>query len=113
MNPLHKPEDQDHLVEIIQSIEANGWIGAPLVIFGDQLITGSHRYAACQALDWSDGEIPTVALEDIFAYCGLDFETLSAEEGNPDPITDMIDFTALLAYLPSAVRAEYGIDYNA
>lgn len=44
------PETNDHLAEIVDSIKINGWQGRPLLAIDDQLLTGCHRYVACQIL---------------------------------------------------------------
>ena len=45
------PAKNAHLAKIIESISANGWQGLPLLANGEQLLTGCHRYTACQILD--------------------------------------------------------------
>ena len=42
------PDNNDHLNDIINSLNTNGWTGLPLLAIDDQLLTGSHRYIACQ-----------------------------------------------------------------
>jgi len=51
METLHEVRDTAKVERIAKSIEENGWIGAPMVADGDQLITGVHRYAALRQLD--------------------------------------------------------------
>jgi len=41
-------DNNDHLNDIIDSLRTNGWMGLPLLAINDQLLTGSHRYCACQ-----------------------------------------------------------------
>ena len=41
-------DNNDHLDGIIDSLRTNGWTGLPLLAINDQLLTGSHRYVACQ-----------------------------------------------------------------
>jgi hypothetical protein len=43
-----KQDNNNHLDNIIDSLHSNGWIGLPLLAINDQLLTGSHRYVACQ-----------------------------------------------------------------
>lgn len=47
--------DKDKVNVIAESIKLNGWIGCPILIYNDQLLTGSHRLAALQQLE-ADGE---------------------------------------------------------
>ena len=43
--------DNDKVKEIAESIKANGYVGCPILIFGESLLTGSHRKAALDLLD--------------------------------------------------------------
>lgn len=43
----------DKLEKISNSIKDNGFIGCPILIVNDQLLTGSHRLAALRLLDES------------------------------------------------------------
>lgn len=110
MQTYHEPRDMEKVAELAASMEANGWIGAPLVTFGDdQLLTGAHRYTAAKSLDWSDREIPTIGIEEIFAEAGLDFAAEWAalmDEGMSIDVATV----EVVALLPEAVKAEYGID---
>lgn len=47
----HAPEDADKAVRIAESMQANGWIGRPVILWacGDytRALTGTHRLCAC------------------------------------------------------------------
>lgn len=43
--------DNDKVKEIAESIKANGYVGCPILVFGESLLTGSHRKAALDLLD--------------------------------------------------------------
>lgn len=110
MQTPHEIMEQEKFEAIAQSLEENGWIGGPLVKWGDDcLMTGSHRYPAAKSLDWTDAEIPMVDLEDVFAEAGLDFAEL--HEAYDAPTYDEIWGSGLLNELPSATRDEYGIQF--
>lgn len=47
--------DENEVNRIAESIKADGWIGCPILVFNDQLLTGSHRLAALKKLD-EEGE---------------------------------------------------------
>lgn len=53
--PLHEVRDLDKLARLTESMEGEGWTGAPLVVVpwcdGYRALTGSHRYAAACAAD--------------------------------------------------------------
>ena len=42
--------------DIKESIRTNGWVGAPILVHGESLLTGSHRLAALAALYEEDYE---------------------------------------------------------
>jgi hypothetical protein len=112
MIPYHEVRDYEHMKKLMASMEANGWVGAPLVIWDDEyLITGSHRYAAAMELGWDESEIPTIELAEVFAEAGLDFEQLHAEYGYPT-IDEHGMLVALLNELPEEIREKYGIDLH-
>lgn len=43
--------DEAKVKEIAESIRNNGFIGCPILVTGEELITGSHRLAALKMLD--------------------------------------------------------------
>ncbi len=45
------PETNQHLAEIVESLEKNGWIGLPLLANGEFLFNGCHRATACEILE--------------------------------------------------------------
>jgi hypothetical protein len=45
------PETNKHLAEIVESIDANGWLGLPLLSNGNVLLNGCHRATACEILE--------------------------------------------------------------
>lgn len=110
MRPYHEPEDTAKVAAIAASLARDGWVGAPLVTWGDEhLLTGAHRYAAARLADWQDTEIPTIDIADVCAEAGLDWDAIVAEEllaGLDDPILGRV----LDARLPAATRERYGID---
>jgi ParB-like chromosome segregation protein Spo0J len=81
-NPLHAPVDKTKLASIIEAIRTNQAI-SPIVVSGEQAITGSHRIRAFeiafekysnQEAGWEDtGEpsIPVVEIDDetLLAAC--------------------------------------------
>ena len=44
--PLINDVDPDKVDTLVQSILSNGWQGPPILVYGDTLLTGSHRLAA-------------------------------------------------------------------
>lgn len=57
--------DPDKVREIAESIKANGWVGAPILITEGNLITGSHRLAALKLLEEEDWDFNADDLGDI------------------------------------------------
>jgi len=42
------PETNEHLNDIVESMNKDGWVGRPLLVDGYQLFSGCHRYTASQ-----------------------------------------------------------------
>jgi hypothetical protein len=117
----HEYHDEAHLAEIVESIRANGWQGAPLVTFGKQLLSGTHRYLACKRLGIKESAIPTVTIAAVFAEAGLDFRAVCEEMGvkpqgirsqfPSDRAQTLADYiTYVQPELPAAIVAKYGLD---
>lgn len=107
LETLHGIDDPAKLEALTDDMIANGWRGAPLVRWGDGLVTGTHRYHAANAAEIC---IPVVDLEDLFEEAGLDFAALWAANGEPTYGEDGMVW--LINGLPEAVRDEYGIDIH-
>ena len=99
--PFHGICDEGKLNDLIASMSANGWQGAPLVADGDQLVTGAHRWVAAREVEIN---APVVDIRDIYP----EWDTLHAEYGSPT--ADERDYTEALMDLPQALRDAYGID---
>lgn len=104
MIAYHEVRDAEKLQSLIASMESNGWQGAPLVAIGDELITGSHRYAAWREVFDTDYGLPVVQLADIFEESGLDLDATMEEEN--------YELVWVLEALSHEVREEYGIDVH-
>ena len=67
--------DADKVNEIAESMKQNGFVGCPILVANDQLLTGSHRLAALRQLedegydifDWEVAEDVTDIVEDAFS----------------------------------------------
>lgn len=106
-NTLHGIDDRAKLAALTNDMLTNGWVGAPLVAWGDNdLITGTHRYHAAIAADLDN--IPVVNLEDLYEEAGLDFEALWNDHGQPS--YGDAEMVWLIHELPETIRAEYGVD---
>ena len=59
--------DQNKVDEIKESIKANGFIGCPILICGESLITGSHRLTALKQLaeQEDNDEIDYIGVRDL------------------------------------------------
>lgn len=84
--------DDKKVDAIADSIRKNGWIGCPILIWNDQLLTGSHRLAALKKLqedgeDVSDMEVA----EDVTEIVEEAFQRFEEENGyTPDMNFDCI-----------------------
>ncbi|HXH56598.1 hypothetical protein [Iamia sp.] len=97
----HRPDDTAKVAAIAASMAADGWIGSPVVVDGEQALTGAHRLAAAAV---AEIEVETVELRDLFEEAGLDLDEVAA--------TCDWDLADIVSQLPSSVKAEYGIDLH-
>jgi hypothetical protein len=97
----HSPEDMTKVERIAADMLSNGWTGAPIVVEGEQALTGAHRLAAAQI---ADIEVEAVELRDLFADADLDLDEI-ARDAN-------YDLVEIVNALPASVKAEYGIDLH-
>lgn len=109
MLTLHGIEDQIKYDQIKASLEVDGWLGAPLVVVGgDTLLTGTHRYHAARDLGWLDYQIPTIELAEVFEEAGLDYEEVASEYD--EPLLYSPDFADMVnCELPEEILVKYGI----
>ena len=66
--------EEDKVNAIAESMKKDGYVGCPILIYGESLLTGSHRLAALRKLeeegvdvyDWEVAEDVTDLVEDAF-----------------------------------------------
>jgi len=89
--------DPSKVYKIAESIKKNGFVGCPILVYGEMLITGSHRLAALRLLldEGYDVENLDVAedVTDIVENAILDFE----EENGYSPDIDFSDISWMFA----------------
>lgn len=108
METLHGVTDEAKVQRIAESIERDGWQGAPMVADGDLLLTGVHRYAAMRQLDREDVvERHTIEIRDICPDYDAKVAELMAEDFSGLEAIQMV-----LEDMPEATRTEYGIDLH-
>lgn len=56
--------DENKVNEIAESIKANGFIGCPILVYGETLMTGSHRLTALRKL--AEDENIDIDIENMF-----------------------------------------------
>jgi hypothetical protein len=100
-------EDGDKLRQIIESMRTNGWQGAPIVIWGDIQITGSHRAVA--ALE-TGTEAEVISFEEVFEEDGADFEGFYTEYLERNTGNVYSDLDHYVDYLSPSIINKYDID---
>lgn len=106
----HNVDDAMKVAEIATSLRANGWTGAPIVVWGESdALTGTHRLAACEV---AGIEPETITLEEVFAEDDADWNEAMRlyNEGTTGIVG--IDIVPALNLLSDATRAKYGIDLH-
>lgn len=118
IQPWNDITDEDKYDTLVESMESNGWIGAPIVVIAGRdhgwgvgnprAITGSHRIAA--AIETGTG-IPTVDLDELLAEHGLTLAALDDEYcTDPDDDRHEAAVVRLSDHLPADVVDHYGLD---
>lgn len=104
ITPVHEVRDTVKYESLVASMEEGGWEGAPLVVDGDQALTGSHRYWAALA---TYTEIPRIQIEDVCDLFDVDW-TAHREElpSEYDAYLNIAD------KLPADVVAYLGLDIH-
>lgn len=70
ITPVHEVRDDEKYAALVASMEEDGWQGAPIVVDGDQALTGSHRYWAAVA---TFTEVPRIQIEDVCDLFDVDW----------------------------------------
>lgn len=85
--------DQNKVNEIKESIKANGFIGCPILVCGESLITGSHRLTALQQLaeQEDNDEIDYIGVRDLIVAADVTDLVEKALAENPDRELDTSD----------------------
>ena len=81
--PLNKVSP-DKVATLVESMLEHGWIGCPILIYGDSLITGSHRLAALHQIahEHPDAEVLTQEIaEDVTDIIEGRLAAFQAEHG--------------------------------
>ena len=78
--------DQDKVNEIAESIKTNGFIGCPILVCGETLITGSHRLTALKQLAEQEDneEIDYIGVRDLIVAADVTDLVEKALSENPD-----------------------------
>lgn len=77
--PYHEAFDKSRLSTLTDSLEASGWTGIPVVQYGGQLLTGSHRYEAARSVGI---DLKVVDLCDVFDLNAEEIDDLIADHDN-------------------------------
>lgn len=104
ISPVHEATDAEKYTALVASMTEYGWHGAPLVVDGDQALTGAHRFSAAQA---TNTEIPCIQIEDVCRVFGVDWSAHRAEYE-----TDYQAHLDIAEKLPAAVVQYLGLDLH-
>lgn len=73
---------EDKVNEIAESMKENGYVGCPILVFNDQLLTGSHRLSALKQLEDEGFDIyDWDVAEDVTDLVNEAFEKFEEENG--------------------------------
>lgn len=83
--------NEDKVNEIAESIKVNGFVGCPILVASEQLITGSHRLAALKLLDMQGYDLSNMYVaEDVTDLVNDAFEKFN-EKNEYYPDLDLSD----------------------
>lgn len=96
--------DKAKVDKLVESMLANGWQGCPVLVYGDELLTGSHRLAALKRIEemYHNDEIDEANIldediaEDVTDIVEENWQKYVEEHGY-DPDFDKSDIGWLLA----------------
>lgn len=102
--------DAAKVAELAESIKADGWKGAPILVCSMGLVTGSHRLAALKAIDAEadyDGDVFSADVaedvtDEVNAYC--EREGVGFDEIRFDSLGDVFAGTWVEAYKDEIVE---------
>ncbi|MBW3534321.1 MAG: ParB N-terminal domain-containing protein [Gemmatimonadetes bacterium] len=97
---------RERIRELAEEMREMGWAGSPLVVHGDQVLSGAERYEAARFLGRED-EVPTITLVEVFEEAGMDMPQIASEEGGIESEGEF--FEDYLRDLPRHVRDKYEI----
>lgn len=98
----HEITDETKLAELVASMTADGWVGAPLVADGDQLLNGSHRSVAAKL---AGVEAPVIDIRELVEDWDLRIDETGIAHYE-------IAIAAVACELPEALKSEWGIDIH-
>jgi hypothetical protein len=104
IDPVHAADDAGKLAALVESMSADGWNGPPLVVDGEQALTGAHRYEAAR-VTYTD--IPRIQVTELCEIYGADWEGLRADHGDWYEAARRLD-----EVLPAAVVEYLGLDLH-
>ena len=81
MQPINDV-DESKVENLINSMRENGYVGCPILVCNDQLLTGSHRKAALEKLSEDEWEVyEWEVAEDVTELVEAAFEKFEEENG--------------------------------
>lgn len=81
MQPINDV-DESKVEILMNNIEANGYVGCPILVWNDQLLTGSHRKVALERLSENEWNVYNWEVaEDVTELVEAAFEKFEEENG--------------------------------
>lgn len=101
-------EDQAKFDALVASMTTNGWQGAPVVVWGDQAVTGSHRLYAAEAADIRP---EVITIDEVCEEAGTTLAAL-IEEADAEYLDWYQQAREVRYALPAEIVEKYGIDID-
>lgn len=107
--PLHDVRDSAKLDELAASMRADGWVGRPVLAWGDpsalvQAVTGSHRIAAAML---AEIEVPALVMEFDSEADFAEFERASDDDDRLAILRALSAPSEAIALMDAEVESNY------
>jgi hypothetical protein len=98
--------DETRVEELVKSMLVNGWVGCPILVLGESLLTGSHRLAALRKIAEEHPEAEVLTQDVAEDVTEIVNERLLAHEAEYGYIPD-IDYSSIGWLLEDSWVAAY------
>ncbi|CRK59100.1 hypothetical protein [Alloactinosynnema sp. L-07] len=101
IDPVHHVTDRAKLAVLVTDMDEHGWVGPPLLVDGEQALTGAHRLVAARE---TFTPMPRVDIGELCDALGLKWAELRHPDGDIDANLDIA-----AEHLPTEIADYLGV----